>query len=391
MSTKEKKPQLTDIDGVGPAAEDKLHKAGLFTVEAVAVSSVAEIAGLVGSKPTALKIVNSARELANIRIAFWGDRLKKEARRWYVETGSEELDKLLGGRGVESGQTVELYGAFASGKTQFALQLLVNVLAMFHQKGEHAVVVIIDTEGTSRPQRIRQMIGALNEENKENKDWKSIPLDEDYLNQRIGIMDAYTTDLQMFAVMEIEKLIEEQGLPIKAVLEDSLMNRFRGEYVGRGTLAERQQKLNKHLQEIGPLVDRHNILYLFTNQVMAKPDQFYGNPEAPIGGNIVAHFSGVRLGLRKGSKGNKASLVDSSHLPKGDAMFQITLAGIRDPDWDPSSLGMSLEEFEMKYPCTWATEEKTEKTKKKSKKTQKETPPATLDEVAEGETVEEEA
>ena len=79
------------------------------------------------------------------------------------------------------------------------------------------------------------------------------------------------------------------------------------------------------------LADTYNICVFVTNQVMAKPDQFFGDPTTAIGGHIVGHASTFRLYLRKGKKGTRvAKLVDSPSLPEGEAVFMVTEAGVKD-------------------------------------------------------------
>jgi DNA repair protein RadA len=135
----------------------------------------------------------------------------------------------------------------------------------------------------------------------------------------------------MLLAEKIEDLIKKEGLNIKLVVVDSLTAHFRAEFVGRGTLADRQQKLNKHMHVLAKLADTMNLCIYATNQVMARPDQFFGDPTAAIGGNIVGHNSQTRLYLRKGKKGTRvAKLVDSPYLPDGEAGFVITQKGIED-------------------------------------------------------------
>jgi DNA repair protein RadA len=77
--------------------------------------------------------------------------------------------------------------------------------------------------------------------------------------------------------------------------------------------------------------DLNNGVVCVTNQVAAKPDAFFGDPTRPIGGHIVGHTATFRIYLRK-SKGPKriARLIDSPHLPEGEAVFSIIDKGIRD-------------------------------------------------------------
>ena len=112
---------------------------------------------------------------------------------------------------------------------------------------------------------------------------------------------------------------------------DSLTAHFRAEFIGRGTLAERQQKLNKHMHDLLRVADSHNVLVYVTNQVMARPDVFFGDPTAAIGGHVVAHASTFRVYLRKGKKGSRvAKLVDSPNLPDGEAAFMVETPRLKD-------------------------------------------------------------
>ncbi len=100
---------------------------------------------------------------------------------------------------------------------------------------------------------------------------------------------------------------------------------------GRGTLADRQQKINKHMHTLMKLADQHNLVVYVTNQVMSKPDTFFGDPTAAIGGNIVGHNSCTRLYLRRGKADTRvAKLVDSPYLPDAEAIFKISEKGIID-------------------------------------------------------------
>ena len=77
--------------------------------------------------------------------------------------------------------------------------------------------------------------------------------------------------------------------------------------------------------------DLHNAVVAVTNQVHSKPDAFFGDPTKPIGGHIVGHTSKFRVYIRRGKAGKRIfRLVDSPHLPDGEAVVQILEDGIRD-------------------------------------------------------------
>src|SRR3989338_2383232 len=135
----------------------------------------------------------------------------------------------------------------------------------------------------------------------------------------------------MLVIEKIGDLITKDNFPVRVIVVDSLMSLFRSEYIGRGTLSDRQQKLNKHIHMLQKLADMYNVAVYVTNQVMAKPDTFFGDPTEAIGGNILAHGCNIRVYLRKGKKGTReAKLVDSSYLPPAEIIFMITEQGIKD-------------------------------------------------------------
>ena len=85
------------------------------------------------------------------------------------------------------------------------------------------------------------------------------------------------------------------------------------------------------MHELLRVADKYNVLVYVTNQVMSRPDVFFGDPTTAIGGHIVAHASTFRVYLRKGKKGSRvAKLVDSPNLPDGEAAFMVETAGLRD-------------------------------------------------------------
>ena len=200
--------------------------------------------------------------------------------------------------------------------SQLAFQLCVNVQLPKDKGGLEGTALFIDTESTFRPERIAQMATAKG-------------LDVDTALKNIIIARAHTSDHQTLLVEKAAELIKEKN--IKLLIIDSLMAGFRSEYVGRGQLAERQQKINKHIHSVQKLAEMHNLAVYVTNQVMDRPDMMFGDPTAPVGGNVVAHASGVRMYLRRSKESRRiAKIVDSPHLAEGECVFTVTEAGIGD-------------------------------------------------------------
>jgi len=308
---------IEKLPGVGPAIAEKLRDAGYVDPLSIAVASPSELADAAEiGESTASKIIINARKMADIGgFETGGALLEKRAQIGRLSSGSKTLDELLGG-GFESQSIIELFGEFGSGKTQIAHQLCVMVQLPKEQGGLEGHAFYIDTENTFRPERIVQMAEGCN-------------LDTDEVLSRIHVARAYNSSHQMLLVDKVKEMSSE--IPARLLVVDSLTAHFRAEYVGRGALADRQQKLNKHMHDLLRWSDLNNGVVCVTNQVAAKPDAFFGDPTRPIGGHIVGHTATFRIYLRK-SKGPKriARLIDSPHLPEGEAVFTITDKGVQD-------------------------------------------------------------
>lgn len=314
----EREPELTDLPGVGPAIAAKLEAGGIYDLMALAVSSPATLADLAGVSPAvSRKIIQVARELLDLGFQDGMEFAKKRANCSYITTGSKEFDNLLGGKGIESRAITEAYGAFGSGKTQLGLTLAVNTQLPVDKGGANGKVVFIDTEGTFRPQRIRQIA-------------EGIGANPEKVLKNILVARAFNSDHQMLLLEKVSEMIKN-GEPIKLVIIDSLTAHFRAEYSGRGQLADRQQKLNRYLHDLMKIAETYNLAVYVTNQVMSNPAQLFGDPTTAIGGNIVGHACTYRLYLRRGKQGSRvAKLIDSPNLPDSEAIFFVSESGVGD-------------------------------------------------------------
>ena len=321
LEEKEEKPTkkyelLEDLPGIGPATAQKLRELGFHTVESLATATVKELEKAGIGEKKALEIIKRARSSMALSFIRADELLKMRQNVFRLTTGSKTLDNLLGG-GLETQTITEFYGEYGSGKSQICHQLCVNVQLPHERGGLDGGALYIDTENTFRTERIVQMAEHLG-------------LDPNEVVKNIIYAEAYTSDHQMFLLENADQVIKENN--IRLIIIDSLTAHFRSEYLGREMLAERQQKLNKHLHKLIRLARAFNAVAVVTNQVMARPDIFFGNAVHPVGGHIVAHTSHTRIYLRKAAKGPTriARLVSSPYLPEGETVFKITENGVED-------------------------------------------------------------
>jgi DNA repair protein RadA len=308
--------KIEDIPGVGEKIAQRLKEAGYEDMMAIAASSAGELSSAAGiGEETANKIIAAARSKLKMGFETATEVMKKREMVGKITTGSKSLDALLGG-GIETQAITEAHGAFGSSKTQLAHQLAVNVQLPKEKGGLQGKAVFIDTENTFRPERIQQMA-------------KAIGLDPQKALSNIFVARAYNSDHQILLAEKSVDIIKKEN--VKLLIVDSVTSAFRSDYTGRGTLADRQQKLNRHLHMLQRIADVYNLAVYVTNQVMSRPDILFGDPTTPIGGHILGHQATFRLYLRK-SKGEKriAKLIDSPNLPEGETVFIVTTDGIRD-------------------------------------------------------------
>jgi DNA repair protein RadA len=313
---KERIRELEDLPGVGPTTAEKMRKAGYDTLEKIATSSPHELDEVADiSVETAKKAIGAARDALEMSFETGEQIYERRKAVGRITTGSKALDDLLGG-GVETQSITEAYGKFGSGKSQLGFQLAVNAQLPVDKGGLGGSVLIVDTEGTFRPDRIRQMAEASGQ-------------DADSVLRNIHVARAVNSDHQMILVEKADEIIKQKG--IRLLVMDSLTAYFRAEYLGRGALSERQQKLNRHIHALQKLADRHNIAIYVTNQVMDNPGILFGDPTTPIGGHVLAHAATYRMYFRKGKEEKRiARLVDSPNMPESECVFKVTKDGLRD-------------------------------------------------------------
>ena len=163
----------------------------------------------------------------------------------------------------------------------------------------------------------------------------------DDILRRIYVCKIYNTSHLEVIIQDLGKSIEEYK--VKFVIVDSIIALHRAEFTDRGTLADRQQRLNIMLHKLNRLAEVHNIAVVVTNQVQSQPDDFSAGHDGlrATGGNVMGHATTYRILLRKAGKARIAIMVDSPYHMYDQTRFSITEAGVQDveeykdvgPEW----------------------------------------------------------
>lgn len=315
--------RLENLDGVGPVTSKKLSDAGIHNIMDLVIRGPVDISEITGMDlDAAVNLVNKARQqlIDNGQIAkefvTATEIYKRRQDIGKITTGTNALDTLFDG-GIETQAVTEVYGEFGAGKTQLCHTLCVTVQKPKEEGGLDGGVLYIDTEHTFRPERIVSIA-------------KAKGLDPEKVLDRIIVARAYNSAHQELILQEAGPVIEENK--IKLLVVDSAVGLFRAEFLGRGTLSVRQQRLNKFMHLLSRSAETYNIAAIATNQVQSSPDQFFGDPTRPVGGNVVAHASTYRVYLKKSGKKRIARMVDSPHHPEQEVLYTLTEGGVADPE-----------------------------------------------------------
>ena len=314
---------LQDLPGVGEETQKKMNSAGIESVMDLAAALPDELVEAIGGardRASALIFVaqNKLRESGILEKEFVSASIALEKRQSMTKctTGSQNLNDLLKG-GIETQALTEFYGEFGAGKSQICHTLCVTSQLPIEEGGLGGNALYIDTEGTFRPERLQQIAEGRG-------------LDSGQILNNIIFSKVYNSSHLELITKSLGKYIEKNN--VKLLIIDSIISLHRAEFIGRGTLADRQQKLNGIVHRLLRIAEIHNIAVVVTNQVQSTPDAFFGDPTKPAGGHVIGHSSTYRIYLKKSGQERTATMVDSPSHPYGQTRFSLTEKGIADPE-----------------------------------------------------------
>lgn len=313
--------EIQDIEGIGPSATKKLREAGILSVMDLAVAAVEDLAVDINStKDSAASFIMAAQKLlreSNIlekEFITAEVALRKRRSLLRCSTGSGVLDELFLG-GIETQAVTEFYGEFGSGKSQICHTLCITAGQPVESGGLDSGVIYVDTEGTFRPERLEQIA-------------RERGVDPLHALKNVAVCKVYNSAHLELIVKNLGKYVDDYKA--KLVVIDSIISLHRAEFAGRGTLADRQQRLNSIMHKLLRIAEIYNIALVVTNQVQSAPDTFFGDPTRPTGGNVIGHASTYRVYLKKSGENRIARMVDSPYHPYGDVRFTVNEKGVDD-------------------------------------------------------------
>ena len=313
---------VSQLKGVGAKTEEKLTNFGVTSLLDLCVRGAKEISEITGvAKDTARSWIFMAHKLLEENgLIRKSDMPTKELLTYQLnhrrlKCGAKEVDELCGG-GLIPEAVYEVYGEFGSGKTQFCMSLTAETIA------SDSKVIWIDCEDTFRPSRLVEILKAR----------ELVADDDEAINKLDNVLYFHTPTTEQLSgtVDSLSKLMMENKAELLVI--DGSIGQFREEYLGRGTLAERQNEIARLMTHIKNISYYFRCTVIFTNQVQSDPAIMFGDPIKPIGGNIVAHASTYRIYFKKSGKNRIARMVDSPEHKQMDASFILNERGIADAE-----------------------------------------------------------
>lgn len=306
--------------GIGMGDILKLKQVGICTMKGLLMVTKKNLAKIKGLSEMKVEKMKDAANKALLTTSFMSANEFAEKREMVqkISTGSTDLDNMLGG-GIQTMSITEVFGEFRTGKTQMAHTLCIAVQLDEENGGCGGKAAFIDTEGTFRPERLKEIACRFG-------------LDPEEALENVIFARAYNSEQQNDLLTSLMSRFSEEPGKFKILVIDSIISLFRTDFTGRGELGERQQKLNQFLARLLRMAEEFSIAIFITNQMMADPGAavtFVADPKKPIGGHVLAHASTTRLYLRKGRNETRvAKIYDSPDVPESEAIYAITSGGI---------------------------------------------------------------
>ncbi len=215
------------------------------------------------------------------------------------------IDTIMGG-GVEKGCLTQFYGPPGVGKTNIALNLLVQCA----KGGKKAI--FIDTEGGISIERFKQISG-----------------DEfDRVAGNVMIFEPKTFQEQDEVLRKVENLLESEK-DIELVILDSAVALYR---LKEGELTQTNRELGLQMGLLSRIARKHHIAVVITNQIYSVfGDDGATGIVAPVGGTILKYRSKVMVELVRGDVNGERYAILKRHRsrPEGlKARFKIVSEGL---------------------------------------------------------------
>jgi len=216
------------------------------------------------------------------------------------------IDNIIGG-GVEKGCLTQFYGPPGSGKTNIALNLLMQCV----KNGNKAIFV--DTEGGLSIERFKQISGH----------------EFDMLAGNVMILEPKTFKEQDEALKKVESILESGEDQVDLVILDSAVALYR---LKEGDLTQLNRDLGKQMGLLSRIARKYNVAVIITNQIYSVfGDDGSTGMIAPVGGTILKYWSKIMVELGRGDINGERYAILKRHRSRPEGLkvrFKIVNEGL---------------------------------------------------------------
>ncbi len=213
-----------------------------------------------------------------------------------ISTGLKKLDQFLGG-GIKEGLITDVYGSNATGKTQLALQISLNVLKNGGQ------VLFQDTTNEFRPERLVEMM--------RKQEISSALLEK----IKVGLITNTTQQIQYLSKISIKNF--------SLIIIDNVTDLFSFEYSKKEHVLEKHIFFMKYMHNLSNIAINTKIPIIVTNTVGKINDLENENLEKSI-----SMFTHIKIRLSKNNNGRTCQVISPFENKKFS--YIITPSGLQD-------------------------------------------------------------
>ena len=232
-----------------------------------------------------------------------------------ISTGSIVFDSLLGG-GLPISSITDVYGAFATGKTQFSFQNAIMTCERFLSSSNEKIgdkkkplVAFVDCAGSFRPERIAEIAS----ERGVNAG-KALDL----------ISCAYVRTISEQMKVSEQLLNEERFSKCRLVVIDDITTNFTAELNEAEEIIQRQFLLSTYLRKLSYIANRRGMSILLTNSIRSRVEQGEGETT----GELISQFALFRLVFRREDR-TRFAVVEQPIPSRGlKGVFEIQPKGL---------------------------------------------------------------
>ena len=212
-----------------------------------------------------------------------------------ISTGLKKLDQFLGG-GIREGLITDVYGSNATGKTQLALQISLNVLKNVGQ------VLFQDTTSEFRPERLVEMM--------RKQEISSALLEK----IKVGLITNTTQQIQYLSKISIKNF--------SLIIIDNVTDLFSFEYSKKEHALEKHIFFMKYMHDLSNIAINTKIPIIVTNTVGKINDLENENLEKSI-----SMFTHIKIRLSKNNNEYVCQVI--SPFENKEFSYIITPSGLQ--------------------------------------------------------------